>query len=192
MKRFAYPALLAVILSGCATDSPQQTPIVDASDTNKAIAATQMAATSINKPAAATKPTQQKVELAFINSRTFDSDLSDAMRANTPEIVVTAASPFTLNNIPERLDKWLGLVKEKGGTVTAQALPPKDQQLAARGLLGVIIDVVVALVQASAEHALTDPAKNYDARLYYDGVTGGVERVNFMRRTETETSKPAK
>lgn len=191
MKRLAHPALLALVLTGCATDGAQQTPIVDATDTNKAISATQMAAAAIAKPAAAAIPKQEKVELAFINSRTFDTDLSDAMRALAPEIVVTAASPFTLNNIPERLDKWLGLVKEKGGTVTAQALPPKDQQLAARGLLGVIIDVVVALVQASAEHTLTDPAKNYDVRLYYDGVTGAVERVNFTRKTETGASKPA-
>jgi hypothetical protein len=115
--------------------------------------------------------------LAFIDSSTFDSDLHDALSKEPGTVHITPAAPFSLNEIPPRMDKWLAAVKSGGGKVAAR----QDTAVATRGLIGMVIDVVVALFDQVAEKRLYAPAENYDATLYY-GADGMVDRVMFTRK----------
>ncbi|MDH3704344.1 MAG: hypothetical protein OEU46_23850 [Alphaproteobacteria bacterium] len=115
--------------------------------------------------------------VAFIDSSTFDTDLHSALSRDPGTVHVTPAAPFSLNKIPPRIDKWLAAVKSSGGKVAAR----QDTALATRGLIGMVIDVVVALFDQAAEKALYAPAEKYDATLYY-GADGKVDRVLFTRK----------
>ena len=115
--------------------------------------------------------------VAFIDSSTFDVDLHSALSKAPGTVHVTPAAPFSLNKIPPRIDKWLAAVKSNGGKVAAR----QDTALATRGLIGMVIDVVVALFDQAAEKALYEPAEKYDATLYY-GADGKVDRVLFTRK----------
>jgi len=119
--------------------------------------------------------------LTFLDSSVFDRDLSDALRAHPHELHVNAPERFGLSHIPPRLEKWLSAVKDSGGTVKAQ--PVAQEPLAMRGLLGMAIDLVVALFDAIHQGILYGPAHDYNVVLYYRQDTGIVEDTVFRRRS---------
>lgn len=116
------------------------------------------------------------VELVFFDSRIFDEDLSSAMLGASSEITVNVPVGFSLNKIPERVDRWLYAIKENGGKVVAEPVAPKT-----RGLVSALIDVVVAIFVKLNEMRLYGPTENYDATLLY-GEDGMVSKVVFDRR----------
>jgi hypothetical protein len=55
--------------------------------------------------------------LKYINANSFDQQLSQTMEQGKPEIEIDIVSPFSTNNIPDRLDNWLSAISENGGKV---------------------------------------------------------------------------
>ncbi len=52
-----------------------------------------------------TEPTPSTLE--YIDSAFFDESLSNAMKQKKGKIEVSILTPFSPNNVPERLDMWL-------------------------------------------------------------------------------------
>lgn len=121
------------------------------------------------------------VNVTFLDTSGFDSDLSQGLSGNNQEVVVDAPAKFNLNNIPERINVWFSKIQESGGKVQAQPIP-QEGEMATRGLLGLLIDVVVSLVDVAYERAMYGPAEDYNVLLHYDAKTGEVERATFYRR----------
>lgn len=121
------------------------------------------------------------VVMQFFDSSVFDEDLSDHLREGHAAVEVRALSPFSLNDIPERLDKWFAVIKDSGGSVGARELPPEGEA-EARGIIGMVLDVLTALFSWYEEAQLYGPAENYDALLFYRKDTGVVEKIMFMER----------
>lgn len=168
MKLVCIVAILAFSVAACQTTEPARVLAGTAGDA------------SAGKYGAAAPGAQvasrgeDVANLSFIDSSIFDSDLHDALSRSVGTVHVTPASPFSLNKIPPRMDKWLGAVKSGGGKVAAR----QDTAVATRGLISMVIDVVVALYDQVAEKRLYAPAEDYDATLYY-GNDGKVDRVLF-------------
>ena len=56
-------------------------------------------------------------EVQFLDSFSFDRKLSASLGAGQPQVDVLFPAVITLNNIPERMDKWLSKVEKFGGKV---------------------------------------------------------------------------
>ncbi len=74
-------------------------------------------------------PTKTKDELAnlhFLDANTFDQNLSESMLANTETINIVMIGKVSVNKMPERLNKWLGVITNKLGKVDFKSTtPPK-------------------------------------------------------------------
>ena len=99
------------------------------------------------------------------------------MRAERPEIVVDVPAGFSLNKIPERVDRWLYSVKQSGGEVVA--VP--EEQAGRRGLVAAVIDVVVSIFEKVDEMHMYAPSERYRATLLYRS-DGTVKTVLFDHR----------
>lgn len=122
-----------------------------------------------------------EVVMEFFDSSVFDQDLSDHFRADHQAIEVRPLSPFSLNDIPERLDKWFSVIKDSGGHVGAREIPPEGEPVP-RGILSMVIDVLTAVFDWWQEEQLYGPAEDYDALLLYRKDTGMVEKILFLNR----------
>ena len=120
-------------------------------------------------------------QLEFYDSLTFDRKLSRAMGVAHPEVTVTFPAAITLNDIPERIDKWFAAVEESGGRV--QAAPEADDE---RGILEEMFTFFVRLYEHVAGVCVYAPAKGYDALILYEKPTGIITRVLFLRRAEPD------
>lgn len=91
-------------------------------------------------PATAQAAASAPGPLPFVDTGGFDRELSRLVASAQEQTVELGFfSPVTPNQIPERLQKWLGAVEKQGGSVTIQAPPgelsPKSPALIA-SLLG--------------------------------------------------------
>lgn len=127
------------------------------------------------KPATASPVPASRID--FMDSMSFDQDLSNALVAQPPELKVVPLAPVSLNAMPERLDKWLSAIRQSGGSV--KAVPSKG---GGRGIFGAGIDVVVALFDLGRETVLYAPASGYDATIHYDKASGLVGEILLNRR----------
>lgn len=120
-------------------------------------------------------------DLSFLDSRIFDSRLSSALKNNSTRPVDVHFVPGVfINKIPERMDRWLSVIAESGGSVVAEPAP--GTSVATRGIITDVIDLVIKAYQTVEEQALYDPAKSVQAKLIYDGRSGQVLSVQFSPR----------
>jgi len=171
--------ILAVgLLAGCTADGATSPPAADASQSQGA--KLQTVSLSPGQTADTPAPSDKSAQLAFLDLSGFDADLSQSMREENREVVVKVPGRFSLNEIPDRMDKWLSRIKESGGKVQAEEIPKDGMQT--RGIVGALIDIVVAVYSAAQEHALYAPAENYNVVLRYDAETGKVREAVFYHR----------
>ena len=99
------------------------------------------------------------------------------MSKGSPAITVDAPAGFTLNKIPNRVDRWLYSIKEAGGKVVARP----EHELKMRGFVSAVIDVILSIVEKIDEMALYQPSEKYNATLLYRP-DGSVSKVVFEKR----------
>ena len=116
-------------------------------------------------------------ELNFLDSFSFDRKLSASLGAGQQLVEVFFPATITLNNIPERMDKWLSKVEKFGGTVEIQA-----EQEQARGFVSEILGFFVKLYEMAEEGIIYAPAKNYNVLIHYKASTGIITRMSFLRK----------
>ena len=133
-----------------------------------------LASCSGQNTAAGTTP--QK-EVQFLDTSGFDRKLSASLAGTEPEVNVVFPANITLNNIPERMDKWLSKVEKYGGRVEIQAEPE-----AGRSIITEIFGLFVKAYEAVEELFIYSPAKNYNVMIYYKARTGIVTRLAFVRK----------
>lgn len=172
MKRILF-TLLAVSLVACQTTETA----TDVNATQEATPPTKVEPAKVSKPVEAMPPEP----LVFMDSWVFDQDLSSNLNGSHDNIEVSTRAKMTLNDIPDRMDKWLSKVKETGGTVQAQAIE-SENGTKTRGIFSVLIDVVLFFVGRAKEEVTFGPAEQYDATLHFDEPTGIIKRVVFTRR----------
>ena len=141
--------------------------------------------------ACASVPKPPKSQIAFIDSRIFDEELTDALTAGLPEVTVETDASVTLGHIPERMDKWLYAVREADNPVVAR--PTQEPLVRSIGLVALLQAIATGTYEFLRESMTYYPARNYQATVLYDKPTGRVERVVFTAvasKTATPTPKP--
>jgi len=135
-----------------------------------------LSACAPKNPAAGTAPLK---EVQFMDTTGFDYKLSASLEAGQQSVDVLFPAVITLNNIPERIDKWLSKVEKFGGKVEIQAEPEPG-----RGLITEIFSIFIKAFEAAEERLIYAPAKNYNVLVTYKGKTGIVTKMTFTRKTE--------
>ncbi len=115
-------------------------------------------------------------EVQFLDSFSFDRKLSASLSAGQDRVDVLFPAAITLNNIPERMDKWLSKVEKFGGRVEIQA------DTTERGFISEIIGFFVKVYEMAEESLVYAPAKDYDALITYKPGSGLVTRLSFVRK----------
>ncbi|MEN8220757.1 MAG: hypothetical protein ABFS56_31275 [Pseudomonadota bacterium] len=114
--------------------------------------------------------------LKYINTKSFDQRLSLAMEQEVPEIEIDILSPFSSNNVPERLDNWLSAISENGGEIKPK--PAEGERI--------IESLKVILGNVYQEFTRYAPAKNYSvAELIYRRNESGeamIEKIILKKR----------
>lgn len=114
----------------------------------------------------------------FFDSGAFDSQLSRALRADSPQVFVTFPAEVNVNKIPERLDKWFAMVEEYGGTVELKV----DEDYPVRGVVSAIIDLIIGAYQLARHKITYGPVEDYNAVIYYIKDEGTITKVVFSRK----------
>jgi hypothetical protein len=120
--------------------------------------------------------------IKFVDTSDFDGQLGDRLLEKYAMVVVRPIAPFTVNKIPERLDKWFYAVKQRGGKVELEELPP-ETLLAKRSVFSFLVDFLIRAFDLIRERVKYDGAQDYDVKIAYRTDTGRVERVTFIRRS---------
>jgi hypothetical protein len=130
---------------------------------------------------AGTKEAQPRSgEFTFLDSGLFDQTLSKSMWSKTDPILVNMAAVATVNDVPERLDKWLYRIGEStGGSVRIEPDPalPQSRDIAMLGL-----SLAIQAYSFAKEKVVYHPARYYDATLFVDPADGRITRVMFTLR----------
>jgi len=114
-------------------------------------------------------------ELNLYDSITFDIKLSSSLAAKLPAVTVKLIAPFTVNNIPERIDKWLDSVRKYSGNVE---LKPDPDYPASRDI-GLIFDLLKKAYNLAKETLIYSHAKNYNVNVFYKPGSGEVTKFVF-------------
>jgi len=124
------------------------------------------------------KPRQALESVTFTDTETFDRDVADSMSANVAAITVTPVAPISMNQMPERLSKWLGAVADKQGKVELDPKPNTKSLSLILSLLPIVYDFLMA---QSSPYEL---AKNYDVTVAYQPETGAVKNLVFRKKIQ--------
>jgi hypothetical protein len=122
-----------------------------------------------------TKQEPASTELNLYDSITFDIKLSSTLAAKLPAVTVKLIAPFTVNNIPERIDKWLDSVRKYGGKVE---LKPDPDYPASRDF-GVIFDLLNKAYDLAKEMLVYSNAEKYNVDVLYKPGSGEVTKFVF-------------
>jgi hypothetical protein len=122
-----------------------------------------------------TKQEPASTELNLYDSITFDIKLSSTLAAKLPAVTVKLIAPFTVNNIPERIDKWLDSVRKYGGKVE---LKPDPDYPASRDF-GVIFDLLNKAYDLAKEMLVYSNAEKYNVDVFYKPGSGEVTKFVF-------------
>ena len=152
MRRWICLVALATLTAGCSAKNEMPTDLAEAAEANR----------------------QEQVD--FFDSKTFDTQLSAAMRNGAQTVIVRPASPFNVNDIPERLDKWFFTVQDGGGNVVTR----EEEYDTQRGAVSAGVDVVILVTKYYVEKRTFGPAKEYDVVIHHSG-DGLVQKVTFLR-----------
>lgn len=159
MKKIACLAVLILSLGGCAdmsplTDLSQSVGLGGSSDS-----------------------------IVFIDASVFDQSLSNQLGTKAQKVEVVNAKPFPLNQIPDRLGKWLSAVVNGKGRLSVEP-KPQFKALSIDWVIG-LLPTVRDMVQDQFTYS---PAKNYNVTLYHNQSSGLVERVVFERKETASTT----
>lgn len=124
------------------------------------------------------KPSPVLESVTFTDTDIFDRDIANSMSENVAAITVTPVMPISMNQIPERLSKWLGAVADKQGKVELDPKPNTKSLSLILALLPVIYDFLMA---QSSPYEL---ARNYNVTVAYQPETGTVKNVVFRKKMQ--------
>lgn len=121
----------------------------------------------------------ESVDLTFLDSRSFDQQLSSTLAAGPTVVAVDFIADVSPNALPERIDRWLYAVSSRGGPVRAE----RDPRLARERAFGADVAITLALRTYAhvREQMIYRRAAGHAAIVYVDPAHDRVTRVLFFR-----------
>ncbi len=134
-------------------------------------------------------PTKSKIELEnirFIDTEMFDKDLIQSMKANSETITVSIIGNISINNIPERLGKWLSIVTDKQGNVDFNKIKSTNtaQYERTTGVepVSLVIGVLPTAYKFLKKEASYGLAGNYNVTVFYILDNGFITKIIFTKK----------
>jgi hypothetical protein len=125
------------------------------------------------------KTGRQSTTLEYLDSDYFEKQLSTAMSQKQPKIEVTVLSPFSTNDIPDRLDAWLTMIGETGGKIKTVPIDSRKNMLVS------LLLTLHSVYQKLKKQFRYNPARHYNAQLLYWRNKSGdalIEKIIFTHR----------
>jgi hypothetical protein len=122
----------------------------------------------------------------FVDSSQFDADFSRLLKTGPARVTARFIGTVSVNNIPERLDKWLSAVRYLGGRIDIQ---PEPETETAKILGEFIVSLAVGSYLLATHVLRYDPAMDYNAAVYYDRADGNLTRVVFTRKPDPPATR---
>ncbi|OQW92955.1 MAG: hypothetical protein BWK79_13695 [Beggiatoa sp. IS2] len=114
--------------------------------------------------------------VVFIDTNVFDKNMVDSMSAKTDTINVTPVGLLSINQMPERLSKWLGAISDKNGQVDIE--PKVTGAKSFTFLLG-LLPFAYDYLKSETSYGL---AGDYNATIFYQLDTGIIKKIEFVRK----------
>lgn len=130
-------------------------------------------------------PSTLSDDVTFIDTDAFDKNLSNQMSSRQDTIEVASTSTFKINEIPERLSKWLDKVVDYKGTLDVDPKPEKQAQ-SVEWIISVLPTVYTIVYDYVGDKKLYSPAQYYNATVVYDPKTNLVKKVVFTKKTQVD------
>ena len=102
-------------------------------------------------------------QIDFYDSEIFDLKLGTGLLSEPATFRVDVLTPFTVNQIPRRLDVWLTAVSNHGGNV--QTKPDPDFQNSKA--FSEILDLIIQVYKEVKEIVIYGAAANYNVTVFY-------------------------
>ncbi|MFA7279724.1 MAG: hypothetical protein WC100_06490 [Sterolibacterium sp.] len=116
--------------------------------------------------------------LTFVDLKLFDAKLSQELNSGKDRVEVEMSGKVPLNDIPERIDKWVSRVGEQG-SVEIREVPRT------RMVIFSLLPMIFSAFQSTSEERMLEPAKYYNASILYRRDANGessIERIVFTRK----------
>lgn len=113
--------------------------------------------------------------ISYIDTNQFDQQVDQTMQQDEPEIEIETLSPFSSNNIPDRLNNWLSAITDTGGTI-------QDEPAEGERALGEKLKLIFKTIFNSGKYK---SAEKYNAKLIYRRNESGaamIEKVLLIKR----------
>lgn len=114
--------------------------------------------------------------VVFIDTNVFDKDMVDSMSTKTDTINVTPVGQLSINQMPERLSKWLGAISDKKGRVEIE---PKATGTKSFAFLLSLLPFAYDYLKSETSYGL---AGDYNATIFYEPDTGVIKKIEFVRK----------
>jgi hypothetical protein len=123
------------------------------------------------------KTREQLENIHFIDTEIFDKNMLQSMYANTKNINVAITGEISINQMPERLGKWLGAVVEKQGRVDVKPeMMTKDFGISA---FFALLPYAYNFVKEEFSYGISG---NYNATIFYNPETGLIDKLVFTQK----------
>ena len=115
----------------------------------------------------------------FFDSEVFDLKLGKALLVEQPTVEVKVIAPFSVNQIPKRMDIWVSAIQNTDGNVETK---PDPEFLKDRAFISEIIDLIVQVYKEVKQVAVYGVASNYNLTIFYKPNLGTVTKMVFTHR----------
>jgi len=117
-------------------------------------------------------------QMEFYDSEIFDLKLGTTLLANPSTFQVDVLAPFSVNQIPKRVDMWLSAVNSRGGSVHAEPDPNFVKEKAFLEL----VDLIIQVYKEVKELVIYGAAGNYNVTVFYKPSDGKVTKMVFEHK----------
>jgi len=136
--------------------------------------------------------------LQFIDTDMFDKQLSTAMSNQHYEIQISMLTPFSTNNVPQKLDTWLTVISDFGGEVNVEPVEtemPEDGEKTGtkRSFIVPIALALFSMYKDYRNQQKYEAAENYNATVFYKQNEQGeaiVEKIVFSHKEKSANITP--
>jgi hypothetical protein len=136
---------------------------------------------TVNQPASGQRSMQNAPvgnQIDFYDSEIFDLKLGTALMSEPRTFRVDVLMPFTVNQIPKRMDMWLSAVNKNGGTVQTKPDPDFTKDRA----FGEILDLIIQVYKEIKDLVIYGAASNYNVTVFYKPNGGTVTKMVFTHK----------
>lgn len=165
MKTRLLSAMLCILALACGRQAPEVVP----------------------SPRVETKPT-----FVFMDTNAFDRSLSSALGKTPPAVTITFLGQVTINEIPERLERWLAEAESHKGSIALAPDPEVKEGGKSLMAIGGGVSIAVTTYVYVKRFITYRPVQHYNVKIYHVPGEADITRIVFTRKPPEPKGKPSR